>query len=354
MSNFSPFEIQNNPQFFRKENTSNSYEKPTMMKKVSFDSLPIRQFLIERFDISPGSLVILCATGCSGKTMFMQYLACCVGGNKPMFGQFPVKHGGVVHIDQEQSFAQTNLRYIRLANGLQIEEYDIERTKLKYRLDDSQNLNPDETEKELEDLCKDKILLIVDSLKASSCVDENSAEIEKLLKMFKRVAEKTSCAIIVVHHKGKGKDAKQSGRGHSSIYDSCDVQIDLEVNNEVYELSCAKNREARFFDGIKYQLVDAGEYIQSQHCMEQLQFHLLQDDIKSTKQSQREKIIEALTENEQLKYNGLYDLVLGDKGKFGTVLEAMVEFKEISKVDGPKNSKLYSLSDDFKAAQLWK
>ena len=92
-------------------------------------------------------------------------------------------------------------------------------------------------------MCKGINLLIVDSLKAVVSCDENSGEIEKPLKMLKRVAEEANCVVLVIHHKGKGKDAKQSGRGHSSIYDSADVQLDLEVNNEIYEITCAKNRE---------------------------------------------------------------------------------------------------------------
>jgi len=346
-------QINNNPKFRIQEKTYKSYEKTNKMKITNFDNLPTKQYVIERLEISPGNLVLLCATGCSGKTMFAQYLASCISGNKPLFGQFPVMNGGVIHIDQEQSEIQTLRRYIRIANGLEISEIDVERTKLKYRLDDPK-LDASETEEELIELCKGKVLLIVDSLKASSVVDENSAEIEKVLKMFKRVAEKTNCAVLCVHHKGKGKDAKQSGRGHSSIYDSCDVQFDLEVNNEIYEVSCAKNREGKYFDGFKYCLADTGNFSKSQNCSERLEFNLLQDEIKSTKQSQRERIIEALTTSDQLKSNDLFDAVKGDKGKFGAVLSAMIESKEINEVSGPRNSKLYSLSEDFKNIQIYK
>ena len=328
-------------------------EKSTTMKKMNLDSLSAKEYIIERLEVTPGNLVLMCATGCSGKTMLAQYIAMCIDGNKPLFGQFPVKHGKVVHIDQEQSLRQTQIRYIRLSNGLNVDEYNIERVSLKYRLDDD-NLKPEDVEQELVNLCTDKVLLIVDSLKASSVVDENSAEIEKVLKMFKRVAEKTQCAVLCVHHKGKGKDAKQSGRGHSSIYDSCDVQFDLEVNNEIYEISCAKNREGKYFDGIKYTLLDTGDYVPTQHCTQNLEFSILQSDVKSSKQSQKEKIIQSLTDNDQLKSNDLFDAVKGDKAKFHEVLVAMVDAREVNEVAGPRNSKLYSLTEEFKSAQAWK
>lgn len=323
------------------------------MKIIDFGNLPTKQYLIERLQILPGNLTLLCATGCSGKTMLVQYIASCVSSGKQLFDTFPVMKGSVVHIDQEQSYDQTHKRYIRIANGLNINSIDVNRVNYNKRFDDP-DLYLKDMEEGLITLCTNKVLCIIDSLKAVSFADENSSSIEVILKMFKRVAEKTKCSIICVHHKGKGKDAKQSGRGHSSIYDSCDVQLDLEVNNEIYELSCAKNREGKYFDGIKYQLSDEGTFYKSQNCTDKLVFSLLQDDIKSSKQSHREKIIEILMNQNNIKYNDLFELVKGDRTKFSTVLHAMIYVEEISETMGPRNSKLYSLTDKFKASGDWK
>lgn len=327
-------------------------ERKAMMEIIGFDALPTKQYVIERLEISPGNLVLLCATGCSGKTMLAQYIATCISGGAPLFGMFPVKNGGVIHIDMEQSEIQTLRRYIRLANGVEVKKIDVARVTLKNRLD-SPMLPLEEVEKELVELCTGKVLCVVDSLKAVSCADENSDKIEVVLKMFKRVAEKTQCAVLCVHHKGKGKDAKQSGRGHSSIYDSADVQFDLDASNEVYEISCAKNREGKYFDGIKYQLLDEGSFHMGQNCTEKLVFNPLQMDIKSTKQTQREKIIEALRSADQLKFNDLFGHVRGDRAKFGEVLDTMIENNEVVMVPGPRNAKLYSLTEDFKSAEGW-
>lgn len=347
--NYSLKDINNNPQFLTKQPTTKmSYGKVKKMKIIDFDSLPARQFFLERLDISPGTLVLLVGTGCSGKTMLAQYLATCVGGDHKLFDTFAIKKGNVIHIDQEQSEKQTELRYMRLGNGIGIKNMEVERVTLNYRLDDSTNLNFQKTEEELTELCMDKVLCLVDSLKACSVADENSGEIEKVLKMLKRIAEKTQCVMLVVHHKGKGKDAKQSGRGHSSIYDSCDVQIDLDVNDEVYELSCAKSREAKYFAGIKYTLLDDGDYHKGQHCTKELKFILLQDDIKSTKQTQTEKVIEALLAKNQLKYNDLFTEVRGDRNKFNDVLKSMIDANQLSEIPGPRNSKLYSLTESYK------
>lgn len=329
-------------------------EENYMMQVTNFSDLPIRQHLIERLEMSPGNLVILCAAGGSGKTMFAQYMATCVSSGKPLFGVYPVSKGGVIHIDMEQSKVQTQRRYIRLANGLEVSSLDVSRVTLKARLDDPQ-LPMVEIEKEMVELCTGKSLCIVDSLKAISCTDENSSDIEKVLKMLKRVGEKTQCTIMVIHHKGKGgRDNRQTGRGSSAIYDSCDVQIDLDSNNDVYELSCAKNREGPYFFGIKYRILDTGEHHVQQKCTVKLEFQLLQDDIKSTKQTQQEKIVTALMQQEELKFNDLFEQVKGDRVKFHAVLTAMVEAHELNEVAGPRNSKLYSLTHDFKTMQEWK
>ena len=317
-------------------------ESTKMNIAIDWNDLPIKEYLIQRLEVACGSFVLLCATGCSGKTMFAQYIACCISEGKPLFNLFPVKKGSIIHIDQEQSQVQTLRRYKRLANGIGANTIDVSRITLKHRFDDP-NLDLKEVEKELVDLCHDQALCIIDSLKAVSQADENSASIEVILKMFKRVSETTNCTIFLVHHKGKGKDAKQSGRGHSSIYDSVDVQIDLDCSNEVFELSCAKNREGRWFDGIKYQLLDSGNFMASQNCTTQLELNLLQDDVKSSRQSQKERIIVALTATPELKFNDLYGAVKGDRTKFNEVVTAMIEAKELTKTKGEKNSNLYSL-----------
>lgn len=324
------------------------------MKITGFDSLPVRKYLIERLEMSPGNLVLLCATGCSGKTMLVQYIATCVSANKPLFGVFQVCPGSVVHIDQEQGELQTLRRYIRLANGLDATDIDVERRTLINRLD-APILDPAVVEKEVLEVCQGKALCIVDSLKACSSADENSDKIEVVLKMFKRVAEKTGCVMLVVHHKGKGKDAKQSGRGHSSIYDSADVQIDLEATpgGEMFELSCAKNREGKYFDGIQYQLSDEGSFHMGQNCTEKLCVVPVLLDVKNIKQEQRDKLIQALRDTVELKRGDLYGKVKGDRRKFNELVDEMIKSGELEQSAGSHNAKMLSLSQNFKDTEGW-
>jgi|ERR1017187_502609 hypothetical protein len=317
---------------------------PDKMTKSKLDTLPKIEYTIERLLIAPGNLSILCGTGCSGKTMFMQYLSCCISctGDQKLFGKYPVAHGGVIHIDQEQSKAQTLKRYIRLANGLDADIEDITRVPLDYRLDDP-SLSAKAVEQELVELFTGKTLAFVDSLKASSVADENSSSIDILLKMLKRVAEKAECAVVVVHHKGKGKDAKQTGRGSSAIYDSADLQIGLDSKDNIYEVKCEKTRE-RYFPGFKFTLLDEGEYNENQKCSEKLVFQLLEDDIKSTEGSMRDRIIDVLLKNNELNKGGLYDLIGGDKTAFDSLIKGMEADKSLIIRTGTHNAKICSLN----------
>lgn len=325
-----------------------------MVSIQDLSSLPAQEHVIERLGLAGGAFGLLCATGNSGKTMLIQYLACCISSGSPLFKQYPVKKGSVIHIDMEQSKIQTQRRYIRLAAGLGLKSLDVARVVLRARFDAPDAILED-VRAELVALFKGKTLAIIDSLKAVSATDENTAEIEVLLKLFKSVAEETGCAILLVHHKGKGKDAKQSGRGHSSIYDSVDVQIDLESSNEVYTLSCAKNRDGRFFDGIRYQLLDSGAFNQSQKCSERLEFDLLQGDVKTKKSTQRERIVEVLTSSKEtsIKNTSLFDAVRGDRHTFREALDSLISSQEITEEKGARGALLYSITEKGKANAAW-
>lgn len=301
----------------------------------NFTTLPKKEYILKRLEMTAGNLVLLCATGSSGKTLFAQYIATCIDSGNKLFGQFDVKQGEVKHIDAEMSLLQTHRRYIRLGNALGLNEINVERITFNHRL------TPND-ESELINLCKGIKLLIIDSLKSVVDCDENTGEIEKPLKMLKRIAEKANCIVLLIHHKGKGKDAKQSGRGHSSIYDSVDIQIDLECSNEIYELKCAKNREGKYFAGIKYTLNDTGIFSEDQNCTEALSFELLQGEVKNTKQTQKEKIVAALQGN-QLMLKELFDQVKGDRGTFYEVLKVMLDNKEIKEDKGHKGARMFSL-----------
>jgi archaellum biogenesis ATPase FlaH len=316
--------------------------KMSLIKGI--DNLSKKQFIMKRLGLSRTSLACLCGTGCSGKSLLLQYLSVCVSTGTKFFDSFDVEKGKVVFIDQEQSEDQYQLRLERICGALNITEVLIERAVLLNRLD-SPKLDQEFLEKELIELFTGSVLVIIDSLKATTEGDENSSCIEKTLKMLKRVAEKANCCVLVCHHKGKGKDSKQSGRGHSSIYDSFDVQIDIDCVDEKYNLRCAKMRDGKYFNGIQYTILDKGSFVEAQNCTSELHFEMLNDKVRTAGDSQKDKILKQLSENtEPMNNTELYALVKGDKTKFVNIISNLLQENLIEQSKGIKNARLFKIT----------
>ena len=312
------------------------------------NNMKAREFLLERFNFEKGSLVNICGTGASGKTLFVQYLALCIAQKKPLFNQFKIegRTNKVLHIDLEQTEALTSRRYVRLANGLGIDINminNIDRDKLDFKLDD-----PSKSHQEMIDFLveswKGYDAIIIDSLRQAIIQDENNSQIAQPLSVLKRVAEINNCVIIFIHHKGKGGvGSKQSGRGSSAIYDGIDIQIDLDSDNAgTISLSCAKNRDGIYFQGMSYTLEDKGDFDENQRCTEQLALSLLEDKLKVNESDRQEVIVRAIKLNGTQKQNDLFTLVKGNKAAFDKLIVAMIQQQIIKEEKGPKNSRVFS------------
>jgi archaellum biogenesis ATPase FlaH len=331
------------------KNQNTMLEKPLgeeLMFKLSEFVLKPKEYIIERLNISKGDLVLLVGTGSSGKTMLAQYFASCVSSGSKIFGKFATNKGNVIHVDQE--FNDYNKRYYRLANGLDLKELEIKVIRFNTRLDakkfNNKNLSEQDVESYLEEKFSGSDFIIIDSLKACSEADENSSDIRNVLDLLKKIAVKLNCAIMVIHHKGKGRDAKQSGRGHSSIYDACDVQIDLDSNKEIYEISCTKMREGKYFTGFTYELRDEGEIIDGQNFTKTLKLKLSIDELPNRRQAKIEKVKNHLSEKGETNQSVLVGLIGGDTSAAIDLLHEMIEKGIISKKDGKGKAKIYYLS----------
>jgi hypothetical protein len=289
--------------------------------------------------------------GGSGKTLFAQYLALCISEGLPLFGQFGTTKGKVLHLDQEQGLNQTKLRYLRLANSLGIKhKLNIVRRSFIGKIDKS-DVSLEDIEEELVKIFSDYGFVFIDSLKAISGCDENSSEIELVVKMLKRVADKARCCILLIHHKGKGStDNRQSGRGHSSIYDSVDVQIDLDINkNREFILHCQKNRDGNIFDGIKFVLKDSGDFSETQNCKEKLELELIDAEVVSKEEGLQHRILECLGKlNEPTIQKKIRADIGGDFDKLKEALADMVSKTLIESIQGKGSAILYSLTQNGK------
>jgi len=99
-------------------------------------------------------------------------------------------------------------------------------------------------------------LVVVDNLGVTSGkADENSAEMVQVLSAFRRVAEETGAAIILVHHQRKTSGfntrAGESLRGHSSIEAAIDLALLVE-REEHAESAKMKSTKARGDDVLPF------------------------------------------------------------------------------------------------------
>jgi transcriptional regulator with XRE-family HTH domain/archaellum biogenesis ATPase FlaH len=111
----------------------------------------------------------------------------------------------------------------------------------------------DELEANIKELKLD--VLIIDNLSSASGTvkDENTGVQRDVMDTIRGLAKRTNCAIIVIHHTGKpkydpdGNSVRMTPRGHSSISDASDVELQiLKTEREnVTSLLCTKSRGVR-------------------------------------------------------------------------------------------------------------
>lgn len=318
------------------------------MIQIDIRDLPERHFISERLNIEKGLIYSVVGTGSSGKTMFLQYLMSCVASGTPLFGEWPVEQGQVIHIDMERSETITHRRYQRIWHQLGFKEnLPIRRVKFKNKFDaDIAHLN-DVEDILVEKYLKGRSLAIIDSLLRSTDGDENSSkEMSRVLGMLERAADRSKCTILLICHMGKnaGHGAKQKTRGSSAIYDAVYGEIAMEkADRGPCEVSFSKANEGTLPLGFTFEIKDTGEYIQSQKCTEGLDFELL---IKKIEKKVDVKLIILNTISKSLdvlNQSALFKIIKGDRGTFNRALEVLEKEQYITLTKG--RSIEYSITD---------
>ena len=92
-------------------------------------------------------------------------------------------------------------------------------------------------------------LLIIDNLsRIRGNIDENSADMDKIMGAFRKLIDATGCAVIIIHHVNKSDGSTRKGdrlRGHSSIEGALDLalQIHREERAEEVTIISTKTRD---------------------------------------------------------------------------------------------------------------
>lgn len=318
------------------------------MVQIDIRKLPKRHFINKRLNLEKGLIYAAVGTGSSGKTMFLQYLMSCVASGQPLFGEWPVEQGPVIHIDMERTETITHRRYQRIWQQMGIKEnLPIRRVKFEKQFDsDPKHLK--EVENILvEKYLKGRSLAIIDSLLRVTVGDENlSKDMIVPLRMLERAAARSGCTILLICHMGKnaGHGAKQKNRGTSAIYDAVYGEMDMEkVDRGPCEVSFSKANEGTLPLGFTFEIKDTGEYIEDQECTEGLDFELLIKKIEK-KVDVKLMILDTISKSlDVLNQSALFKIIKGDRGTFNRALEILEKEQYITLTKG--RSIEYSITD---------
>lgn len=184
---------------------------------------PVRWLCME-LGVAPGAPTLLAGQGYSGKTVAAQDFALAVATGGKAWGRFLVRMGRVLHLDYEQGFHLTALRYQRLAKARGLEAEDLG-DRLAVAAMPDWYLDGDASD-ELERLSEDFDLVIVDSYRAACPrTEENSSEARIPIDRTCRISEATGATFLWIHHARKPSQERTGGaratiRGSGAIFDA--------------------------------------------------------------------------------------------------------------------------------------
>jgi hypothetical protein len=195
-------------------------------------------------------------------------------------------------------------------------------------------------------------LIIIDNLgNITGDIDENSAQMVRVMSPFRQIADDLNVAFILVHHQRKGgANGGRSGdalRGHSVIEASLDfaVLVTTEDGSDITSIKCTKARRFRF-DDIRCQF-------NYDHQPGTKDLDLAWWTVPVPKRGDnpvRDAILDTLRANGEMTQTRLIDSVYDflshkySKPKIRSWLDEMTELtKEVEVEKGPNNARVLSL-----------
>lgn len=320
----------------------------------SFDRLPEKKYFSKDLNLYVNSVNSLCATGGAGKSMLMAHIAVSSLTGKSLFNTLNVaKSNKVLYLDQEMTNEQFETRAIQFARGigfsgeLHLDRKQISRIKIK----------EEEDWKRLSNAIEGYELVIIDSMKSISDADENSGEIEPLIKYLKQQAEKYRCCIIFISHRGKHTGSEvQTSRGHSSIYDSLDNQMDLTLDSDyctneceegcwkhnIFKLVSQKSRDDAPHKPIRYTIEWSGKMINHRNCMEMIKMNICEMNAKGQIEASIAECIDRL--GNQINQINLSKEMKRDKSRLVVIVNKMIQDNDVMILPTTGKAIIYSLT----------
>jgi len=229
-------------------------------------------YVVRDLGITPGPVTLLVGTGFSAKTLLAMRLGLSVSADVPFLGMETAR-GKVLHLDLEQGGVETSVRYRRLSVGLGLRREEV--CDLKYVEFPKLRLDDPGAEEQLAEALAGRKLCIIDSLRAAMRASENSSDSREHVDMLSRVSCATSCAVILIHHSGKGRSG--GVRGSSAFFDAASTVLVAKKHRDgSIQVTQTKTRTVHF-DGLRFAVRDAGPFVEAIGRREGLQLHRVTD-----------------------------------------------------------------------------
>lgn len=199
-------------------------------------------------------------------------------------------------------------------------------------------------------------LIIIDNLgNITGDIDENSAQMVKVMSPLRRIADKLNVAIIVIHHQRKsGSSGGRAGdalRGHSVIEAALDfaILVATDEGSDITTIRCTKARRFRFED-LRAQF----EYEHFPNTKDLQKAWWTVPTVRRGDNPVKDAIIEILVVNKKMTQERLLDAVYDfldrkyGKPKIRSWIKEMTDVtNEIAIEKGKYNANLLMLRDDF-------
>lgn len=266
------------------------------------------EWLVERL-FPEGGIGIIGGDGGVGKSWLGLLLGVSVSSGSKFLGEFGVKQGKVLIIDEENALTLTYQRLQKLSKGLKLEAADL---PLSFLNNEAIRLDSDDSYNALKSILqKEKpSLIIVDSLVRVHGADENSAkEMERVFRRAKELTTLYNSTIIFLHHTRKLSQnynyASQMLRGSSDIRNFVDSYVYMWADGNEKTLVHDKSRyaipEPRFKvlmqdidDGTAITMKYTGEVKPLKESKVEIAKDSIVEQLKNRSEVSRQDIIKAL------------------------------------------------------------
>ena len=331
---------------------------------------PVR-YVVERLFSLPSLSIVYGPPGCF-KTMLMGDMAGCVAGDLPWLPPLPGKSG-----ETQRDTSEVPVLWLDFDNGVRTMHERLEAVGKARELPASAPLfyvsmpNPwldassFDSIAELEDRTRElgAKLIIIDNLRdVAGGVEENSAEMGDVMSNFRRLAEDTGSAVVLIHHQRKANGFKgRSGdtlRGHSSIEAALDLAllIEREEHANTIQIQASKVRGA---DILPFGAVFTFEWKPNTTELAKVKFFGAEVEDLTSDAAIRSVLLESVKANPGTNKGDLTTAVKQDlrdvgQNRIRTQIDRLAAEGKLTVTTGDRNAKTYTLPrvEDYQDVRL--